>query len=62
MRKQLALAMPGDSHVPELIERRRGSLRFGCLRFSITRGTQREADFDPLALISPIHAEESLAA
>ncbi len=62
MRKQLALAMPSDSHVPELIERRRGSLRFGSLCFRITRGTQLEADFDPLALVSQLHTEESLVA
>lgn len=62
MRKQLALAMPGDSHVPELIERRRGSLRLGSLRFCITRGSELEADFDPLALASQIHSEEKLAA
>lgn len=62
MRKQLALAMPGDSHVPELIERRRGSLRFGSLCFRIMRGTQLEADFDPLALSSQLLAEESLVA
>ncbi|WP_411882536.1 FHA domain-containing protein [Polaromonas sp. YR568] len=49
MRKQLALALPQGAHVPELIERRRGSLRFGNLRFRITRGADQEADFDPLA-------------
>ncbi|KQO21418.1 hypothetical protein ASF11_24210 [Acidovorax sp. Leaf76] len=62
MRKQLALAMPADSHVPELVERRRGSLRFGSLRFCIMRGSQLEADFDPLSLSGQIHAEEKLAA
>jgi hypothetical protein len=49
MRKQLALAMPPGAQVPDLIERRRGSLRFGDLRFRITHGTTLEADFDPLA-------------
>jgi hypothetical protein len=49
MRKQLALALPHGAHVPELIERRRGSLRFGNLRFRILRGGALEADFDPLA-------------
>jgi len=62
MRKQLAMAMPGDSHVPELIERRRGSLRFGSLRFCITRGSELEVDFDPLALAHLVHSEEKLAA
>jgi hypothetical protein len=37
-------------------------LRFGSLCFRILRGTQLEADFDPLALVSQIHAEESLVA
>ena len=62
MRKQLALALPGETHAPELIERRRGSLRFGTLCFRILRGTQLEADFDPLTLVSQINAEESLVA
>jgi hypothetical protein len=61
MRKQLALAMPHGAHVPELIERRRGSLRFGNLRFKITRGAALEADFDPLAT-GQSYPEESLAA
>jgi hypothetical protein len=61
MRKQLALAMPHGAHVPELIERRRGSLRFGNLRFRITRGAGLEADFDPLAH-GQSYPEESLAA
>ncbi|SFU88426.1 FHA domain protein [Polaromonas sp. YR568] len=61
MRKQLALAMPHGAHVPELIERRRGSLRFGSLRFRITRGAELEADFDPLAH-GQSYPEESLAA
>lgn len=62
MRKQLALALPGDAHVPELIERRRGSLRFGNLRCCITRGSQVEADFDPLSPPMPQHLAERLAA
>lgn len=59
MRKQLSLAMPPGAHVPELIERRRGSLRFGNLRFRIMRGAALEADFDPLAG-SQSSPEESL--
>lgn len=62
MRKQLALSMPRGAHVPELIERRRGSLRFGSLRFSITRGVQLEASFDPLAPDGLNFPEESLVA
>ncbi len=62
MRKQLALALPPGAHVPELIERRRGSLRFGSLRFRITRGTQLEANFDPMALETQAHTEDSLVA
>lgn len=62
MRKQLALALPQGAHVPELIERRRGSLRFGSLRFLITRGSQMEATFDPMTLGMQTHAEEPLVA
>ena len=61
MRKQLALAMPPGAHVPELIERRRGSLRFGSLRFRITRGAALEADFDPLADDQSFTAESLVA-
>lgn len=60
MRKQLALAMPPGAQVPELIERRRGALRFGSLRFRITRGTQLEATFDPTAVEILANSEESL--
>jgi len=49
LRKQLALALPCSSRLPELVERRRGSLRFGNLRFSIVRGVKLEANFDPFA-------------
>lgn len=61
MRKQLALAMPPGAHVPELIERRRGSLRFGSLRFRILRGAALEADFDPLAGGQSLPEESLLA-
>ncbi len=47
MRKQLAEAQPAGAPVLEVIERRRGSLRFGDLPFHITRGSKFEADFDP---------------
>lgn len=60
MRKQLSLALPPGAQVPELIERRRGSLRFGRLCFRITRGTQLEANFDPMAVETLAHSEESL--
>lgn len=60
MRKQLALSLPSGIHVPELIERRRGSLRFGNLRFRITRGVQLEANFDPLGSEGQPSSEDSL--
>ena len=60
MRKQLALALPPGAPVPELIERRRGALRFGKLRFRITRGTQLEGEFDPLAVETAADLEASL--
>ncbi|TXT39013.1 MAG: FHA domain-containing protein [Comamonadaceae bacterium] len=53
LRKQLAQAMPAGVAVPELIERRRGSLRFGHLRFRITRGLQLESFFDPACAVYP---------
>lgn len=62
MRKQLALALPQGAHVPDLIERRRGSLRFGNVRFFIIRGSQPEANFDPLTSVMPIYAREALVA
>ncbi len=62
MRKQLALALPTGAPVPELIERRRGSLRFGNLPFRITRGSKFEANFDPLFLQTLTRAEDSLMA
>jgi hypothetical protein len=62
MRKQLALAMPRSAQVPELIERRRGSLRFGGLGFRITRGTQLEADYDPGIVATGPHAEGTAVA
>jgi hypothetical protein len=63
MRKQLALALPPGAQVPELIERRRGSLRFGSLRFHITRGSQVEAYYDPMIQgIPAAFAEELLVA
>lgn len=52
VRKQLSLALGNGSYVPEVIERNRESVRFGNLRFRITRGTQLESHFDPL----PTHA------
>lgn len=62
MRKQLALLMPPGAHVPELIERRRGSLRLGSLRFRIQRGAQLESHFDPLAQEAQTCPDESLVA
>jgi len=62
MRKQLALAMPQGTPAPELIERRRGSLRFGNLPFRIMRGSQWEASFDPLPFETSTRTEESLVA
>jgi hypothetical protein len=53
--------MPAGAHVPELIERRRGSLRYGNLRFRITRGAALEADFDPLADDQSFPAEPLVA-
>ena len=50
LRKQLALALPCGSRLPELVERRRGSLRFGNMRFSIVRGVKLEANFDPMVV------------
>ncbi len=60
MRKQLALSVPCGAHVPELIERRRGSLRFGNLRFRIMRGVQLEATFDPLTSDGQACSEDAL--
>jgi hypothetical protein len=47
LRKQLAQALPPGSQLPDLIERRRGSLRFGSIGFRIFRAARLEALFDP---------------
>ena len=62
LRKQLALALPCGSRLPELVERRRGSLRFGDLRFSIVHGVKLEANFDPMAELGQRCSTDALAA
>ena len=62
LRKQLALALPCGSRLPELVERRRGSLRFGNMRFSIVHGVNLEANFDPMAEVEPHSISDTLAA
>ena len=62
LRKQLALALPCGSRLPELVQRRRGSLRFGNMRFSILHGVKLEADFDPMADAAQRCSTDTLAA
>ncbi len=62
VRKQLAMALPPGAPVPELVQRRRGALRYGDLPFRITRGASFEANFDPQILPTRGHLEDSLAA
>ena len=62
LRKQLALALPCGSRLPDLVERRRGALRFGNMRFSIVRGVKLEANFDPMADAEQSRSNDTLAA
>ncbi len=62
VRKQLAMALPPGAPVPELVQRRRGALRYGDLPFRITRGAAFEADFDPQYLTTQSRREDSMVA
>jgi hypothetical protein len=41
-RKQIAGALPADTRLPAIVERRRGGVRLGALRFQIVRGSRLE--------------------
>ena len=45
-RNQLMQTIPEALTWPELVERRRGEVRFGALNFSIVHGNQREGELD----------------
>ena len=62
MRKQLTQALPHGIPVPEVIERRRGSLRCGSLPFRIVRGSKLEAHFDPFTVAPQTRVADSMAA
>jgi hypothetical protein len=46
-RTQLINALPQLTHLPGVIERRRGELRFGAHQFRIVRGSQLEGKYSP---------------
>jgi hypothetical protein len=46
--QQIARALPRGVELGELIERRRGELRFGTLPFCIVRGSSFEGEFIPV--------------
>ncbi len=46
-RNQIARECPDESSLSNVIERRRGEVRFGAFRFQIVRGVQVEAVFEP---------------
>ncbi len=48
-RNQIARDLPGASNIENVIERRRGEVRFGAFGFRIIRGDQLEASFAPAA-------------
>ncbi len=41
-RKQILQTLPNSTHLPKIVERRMGSLRFGCSNLQIKRGDQIE--------------------
>lgn len=49
-RNQIASALPGEGKLTDVIERRRGELRFGAFPFRIVRGASIEASFNPVLL------------
>ena len=46
-RNQIARAVPGSDSLSNVIERRRGEVRFGAFRFQIVRGASVEGVFNP---------------
>jgi hypothetical protein len=46
-RSQLSRALPDAALLPNLIERRRGEVRFGSFGFDIVRGSAKEGEFNP---------------
>lgn len=46
-RNQIVRELPDDSHLSNVIERRRGEVRFGAFHFKIVRGIAQEAEFVP---------------
>lgn len=47
-RTQLINALPQLAHLPSIIERRRGELRFGAHHFCIVRGSNIEGEYSPI--------------
>lgn len=47
-RTQLLNALPQLAHLPSIIERRRGEVRFGAHQFCIVRGSQLEGEYFPV--------------
>ena len=47
LRQQIARALPPGMQLDEVVERRRGELRFGTLPFRIVRGSTFEGEFIP---------------
>lgn len=46
-RTQLLNALPQLAHLPSIIERRRGEVRFGAHQFCIVRGSRLEGEYSP---------------
>ncbi|MES2153366.1 MAG: hypothetical protein V4508_26595 [Pseudomonadota bacterium] len=46
-RRQIAHALPPGAQLPDIIERRRGEVRLGTLKFCIVRGSQLEGESAP---------------
>lgn len=49
-RNQIAKALPSVPNGPDIVERRRGEVRFGTFRFQIMRGSKLECHFSPASL------------
>lgn len=50
VRKQIAQSLPAELSFPNIIERRRGEMRFGTFGFQIVRGSSIEGEFQPEAV------------
>jgi len=57
-RNQIAREWPNDNYLTNVVERRRGEVRFGLFHFTIVRGIELEAEFVPPPHQAPVIASK----